>query len=370
MATKKLTNTAINNQIIGHKDASLEMKRVFKDIDLSDNRVVVDKLFEYPNVREEYLNTLQRKVITTKFYSKIKQNPLKMLKKGMLPFGASIEQSYVEASEATAFNEHYVGSNSVESDLIGSKKPTVHVNYISRNFAWKWKVSISDVQLKTAFLSQFGLSELIGQLINSNLRGVYRKEFQGMKGILHKYCDGWTNKDAGNGLDTTKRQYLQESQYIKFKAGTTINEKVKTIRALSDRLTFESDKYNIAGVQQFGLIDDIVILTTPEFKAELDVDLLAIAFNMDKADIKYRIILVDELPTTMKFSATATGAGTAVNGKAFAIIMDKEAIQAWDTVFEARIFENGDKMESNHFQHHQGYHCGNPFVNFIVLVQE
>ena len=51
--------------------------------------------------------------------------------------------------------------------------------------------------------------------------------------------------------------------------------------------------FNIQGVNTFTNPQNIVILTTPEVAAMLDVELLATAFNMEKAEMGRRIVKID-----------------------------------------------------------------------------
>lgn len=368
------TNNEITKQII--ENGSLEMKRVFDGVDLSNSKDVQDILFSYSIVKNEYITTLINKIVETRIYSKIKENPLKIFYKGLMPYGYTLEQMYVEASKGVNFNDNFLGAGgSDENDLIGKLVPKVYSNYISKNYAYKYKISISDLQLRTAFNSNDGLSLLIDQLLNANIRGAYRDEFKDIKTIIKKLCIGYReNSSAGSTADGgDKTQYLQPSQVIDTSLildGTIgIKNLCTTLRALAGRLSFESTKYNISGLNQFSNIEDMVFITTPEVKAQIDVDFYASLFHIEKGDVKFRIVEVDELPLASEIRTKTEGTQPAqitlknVQG----ILCDKWSIQAYDTLFETRVFENGDKLMMNHFLHKQGLVGGCPFVNFLVL---
>lgn len=51
---------------------------------------VIDVLDQYPTFKNEFINTLTNQVMKTVFYSKVFENPLKMLHGGMLEYGESI----------------------------------------------------------------------------------------------------------------------------------------------------------------------------------------------------------------------------------------------------------------------------------------
>ena len=81
----------------------------------------------------------------------------------------------------------------------------------------------------------------------------------------------------------------------------------KAIRTLAGKMAFPTDNYNSAGVKQWSERQQLIYITTPEEQAELDVEVLANAFQMDKADVNVRVIIVDELPTVFNVeSAKAT----------------------------------------------------------------
>ena len=74
--------------------------------------------------------------------------------------------------------------------------------------------------------------------------------------------------------------------------GSDIKAVVKKARALAKDMEFISPRYNIERVHTYTKLEDAYILTTPDMEAELDVDLLAGVFNLNKSDFKQRIITI------------------------------------------------------------------------------
>ena len=174
------TNAEILNTI--RANASMEYQsRVPEALGIGGN---VSQVFtQYPSMKNEFLNALTNKVARTLIYSKVFENPLKALHKGMLPYGYSIEQNYVEMAEGKGFWEHWDASGDEVKDLVGKKKPSIKLLYIERNFAMKYKTTISDQQLRTAFQSQDGLGRLVEQVVSSIYSKAYFDEFNMMKDI-------------------------------------------------------------------------------------------------------------------------------------------------------------------------------------------
>ena len=157
----------------------------------------------------------------------------------------------------------------------------------------------------------------------------------------------------------------------------------KAIRTLAGKMAFPTDKYNSAGVRQWSERQQLIYITTPEEQAELDVEVLANAFNMDKADVNVRVIVVDELPSVFNVeSAKATKQveyGTVLSCgldqtrdnrtcKCRGILMDSDFIQAYDTLIESRTFDNGEGLYTNYFFHKQGMMATCYFGQIVYLV--
>lgn len=319
-------------------------------------------LDEYPTHKNNFINTLTNKIGKELFFSKVFNNPYKMLHKGMLPYGKSIQEMFVEMAEKKGFDDHFTGSTTAEGDLIKAVKPNVKVDYATQNYAYKFKTSISDAQIRGAFTNQNGLSTLLDQIVNSLYSSSNFAEFEDMKKILTNYT-----KDSSNGstIGTGLVQQLYADATTKANCfvtmGASINGKelCKQIRAKSGRLTFPSRKYNLAGVNNWTNKEDLVLFVTPEIEAEIDVEVLASAFNVSSADVNVRTLLIDELGSTK-----ASGGNEVV-----AILADKDVIQAYDTVNQTRTFDNGDQLVINYFAHKQGIMTGCKFANAIVFVK-
>ena len=349
---------------------------------------------QYPTMKNEFLTALTNKIARTLFYSKVFDNPLKALHKGMLPYGYSLEQVFVNMAESKGFWEHWDASGDEVKDLVGKKKPDIKLLYIERNFAYKYKTTISDQQLRTAFHDQNGLSRLVEQVVSSVYSKAYFDEFNDMKRVLKAHAqaqyieyDTTTGKPVEKALSNTvlpggkNEAIMVLGEYSTQEAkGKAIS---KAIRTVAGKMAFPSDSYNSAGVQQWSERNQLIYITTPEEQAELDVEVLANAFNMDKADVNVRVIVVDELPTLFNVesekSAKQSQYGTVLSCalsatrdnrtcKCRGILMDADFIQAYDTLIESRTFDNGEGLYTNYFFHKQGIMSTCYFGQIVYLV--
>ena len=360
------TNKEVLNQIRDNATAEYQ-NRVAETSDVV-GRDVYTSLNDYPTAKNEFINTLTNKVIKTVFYSKVFNNPLKMLHRGTLEYGYSIEQLFVEMLEKKGFNEHFDGSNTVEGDLIKEAKAKVQAKYIEKNFAYKYKVTISEAQLRTAFTSATGLSDLINQLTSNLVSSAYFDEYEDMKQILMDAAKGVKRSIGSTGL--AEEVQLSEREVVNPMKQIAVSNNpaqlVETIRATVGRLSFPSTAYNMAGVRTWTRPEDIILITTPEQQAKMDVNVLAHAFNVSSADVKVRTIIVDELPST--FASDLSGSTS--EKQCLGLLADKDFIQAYDTLFETRTFENGERLSTNMFLHKHGIMATCFFANCLALVAE
>ena len=297
-------------------------------------------------------------------------------------------------AESKGFWEHWDTSGDAVKDLVGMKKPDIKLLYIERNFAYKYKTTISDQQLRTAFTEQNGLSRLVEQVVSSVYSKAYFDEFNDMKRILTAHAQAkYVGYDSSTGKPTEKALTNTVLPSGKNEAVMVLGEYAtqeakgkaisKAIRTLAGKMAFPTDYYNSAGVRQWSERQQLIYITTPEEQAELDVEVLANAFNMDKADVNVRVIVVDELPSVFNIeSAKATKQaiyGTVLSCgldqtrdnrtcKCRGILMDADFIQAYDTLIESRTFDNGEGLYTNYFFHKQGIMSTCYFGQIVYLV--
>ena len=385
------TNAEILNTIRANASSEYQ-ERVPEALGVGGN---VSNVFnQYPTMKNEFLQALTNKIARTLFYSKVFANPLKALHKGMLPYGYSLEQIFVNMAESKGFWEHWDVSGDAVKDLVGMKKPDIKTLYIERNFAYKYKTTISDQQLRVAFTEQNGLSRLVEQVVSSVYSKAYFDEFNDMKRILKAHAKAmYLGYDSSTGKATEKALSNTVLPNGKNEAVMVIGEYAtqeakgkaisKAIRTVAGKMAFPTDTYNSAGVNQWSERQQLIYITTPEEQAELDVEVLANAFNMDKADVNVRVIVVDELPSEFNIesakSAKQTEYGTVLSCalsatrdnrtcKCRGILMDSDFIQAYDTLIETRTFDNGEGLYTNYFFHKQGIMSTCYFGQIVYLV--
>jgi hypothetical protein len=125
------------------------------------------------------------------------------------------------------------------------------------------------------------------------------------------------------------------------------------MRATADELTFLSTKYNAAHMPTFAKREDLLIFCTPAFKAAVDVEALAAAFNLDQALMHGRIIAIPE----SQFGID--GAQAIMTTRDFFVMADQhfETTSAWNPV----------SLQNNYFLHHWQVISASRFVPAILF---
>ena len=306
--------------------ASSEYKNRIPNATKTNLLAVASMITDYPAAKNEFINVLTNQVVRTIFMDKLYSNPFKFFKKGSLPYGKSIE---------TSDSGSLIGKQPVDN---------VKVKYISENFRHKYKITISDEQLKGAFRSKDGLSALVNRLVVAPLNSAEFDEYMIMKGLISKM----------NMAEASITGYAALSENEKAKQLT------KVIKTYVGKMKFLSDNYNKGGVHTFSMPNELVILVTPETQAMLDVELLASAFHMDKAEVEGRLVLIDEFQKE-------SGGNYSEDTDTLAIIMDSNAVQFYESLNVSESFRNPEQLTTNMFFHRWGVAGACEFVNALKI---
>lgn len=361
---------ALINDVGGELKAELQPILDDETMTLSQkSRAVSTKLFSYSLLKNSFISALINKVFMTRFWSKAWENPLKMFVDSNITYGYTIEDLYVEASDAVDYTAHFEGGSSECDDIFKLVDNKVYANYLSINFEKKFKTSIKDFDLRRAFTSEYGLGDMIGQLMTKNIRGLYRLEYNLLKDMLTKYLKGLSQKDVGMGTSNTSTQFIQDSQVTKV-VGTTTKDLIENlllnIRIYGEQFEFESDKYNSAKVMQFSPMSDTVIVTTPQVYGHID-NYLAKTYNEDRVKILNKIILIDSLPDVNVIKSGDEGGTSYTSDKPIALLMDSKLLQLKPSLLEMREIENPNALAKNYFLHFHGLVGIVPFLNCKVF---
>jgi hypothetical protein len=230
-------------------------------------------IMDYPALQNEFLsaliNRIGRVIVTSKSYD----NPLAIFKRGIMEFGETIEEVFVAIA-----NPQQYDLDVAEQEVFKREIPDVRSAFHIMNYQKFYKVTIQNEQLRQAFLSVEGITDLIGRITEQLYTAANYDEFMTMKYMLAKeILNGHIGYTTVAGVSTEEQ----------------CKKTVSAIKTISNNMTFMSSNYNVAGVKTHTPKERQTVLISSQFDAILDTEVLAYAFNMSLADFNTRKILVD-----------------------------------------------------------------------------
>lgn len=300
-------------------------------------RSVGSILMQNPSLMNEFLSALCNRIGKVLINSRLYNNPWAVFKKGVLEFGEVVEDIFVNIADVYEF-DHEGGT-----DFAARKLPDVRASFYAMNYEVQYKVSVSPDMFKRAFLSESGIAELVAYITNSLYTAHANDEF-----LIMKYLLGVHILDG----------HLKPVQ-VDVTAGSE-KSVVKKFKEVSNKLTFLSPDYNIAGVHNFSDKGFQYLIINSAYDATYDVDVLASAFNMDKAEFAGHRKLVDSFgamdvarlkkmigsqPGYHEFSAAELTALDMIP----AVIVDQNWFQMYDQTLRYTDFFNPQALYYNYY---------------------
>ena len=216
-------------------------------------------------------------LIGTTVESDLFENPLAVLKKPAVRFGNS--------ERAVAFK--YLQAHSYAPDtetLLKVEKPEIVEWFYSVGTPRRYEFSWSRYELERAFASDgYGFDDMLTGMITQMYSSANYDE---MNIMLQMFAEANTRFSALYNYNLSAAPTTE----------ATAKELLTGIRAVAGRMKFPTTLYNHIDVPVHENGDGLVLFITPEAMANLDVQALAYVFQLDKADIQYRIIEVPEFP--------------------------------------------------------------------------
>ena len=364
MATKPkivtLTNSSVDVLNAIRNSATINYKNYVPVAtpDADSIREIGAIIMDMPQLQNEFLSALVNRIGRVLITSKMYDNPWSMFKKGLLEFGENIEEIFVNIAKPYQFDPAVA-----ETNLFKREIPDVRSAFHIMNYQKYYKSTIQNDQLRQAFLSWQGITDLIAKIVDAMYTGANYDEFQTMKYMLARHIL------AGHMYPVT------------IPAVTTANMKeiVATIKGVSNQLEFLSSKYNISGVQTHTPKADQYFIVDANFDATMDVEVLASAFNMDKAEFLGRRVLVDSFgsldtarlnvlfaddPT---YTALTSSEVTALNAIP-CIIVDRDWFMIFDNFYNFTEQYNGEGLYWNYWYHVWKTFSISPFHNNALFI--
>lgn len=334
--------------------------------DYQQNVPVVDKASDIPKVGEviygtpafsnQFINALVNRIAIVRVQSATFNNPYSILKKGYLEFGETVEDIFVSIAKAVDYTPEKATEREFKRTL-----PDIRSAFHTMNWRVMYPVTIQDEDLRQAFLSVDGVTDLIAKIVDSVYTAAEYDEFLLFKYLLIKAISHGKMKPSAIESDTD------------------LTASAVAFRSASNILPFMSSEYNEANVKTNTPKSRQIIFMDAKFNAQYDVNVLASAFNMDKADFMGRLFLIDNWTDfdNERFDIIRANSDgiEEITSAELALLNDVKAVLVDENWFQ--VYDNNNKFTEqyvasglywNYFYHVWKTVSSSPFANAIVFV--
>ena len=295
---------------------------------------VGEQILSFEAQANEFVNALINRIGLVFLNNRMATNPLAPLKKGRLAVGETIEEVYIDVIKSQVYDPV-----AAQDTLFKRHLPNVLSVFHTVNSELNYPLTISNEQLRKAFMSYDALDRFIAGLVDSLYKSATLDEFVQMKALM---------KEWG-----TQGRFLVEPITAVTDEASAKEAMVK-IKAVSDAMTIFSNAFNYAGVWTSTPKEEQYLITTPAINARLNVDVLAAAFNLDKAEFAGHIIVTDNL-------------GGLEDSGIEMILVDKNWYQCYDYLRTFKTAYNGEGLYWNYFYHVWMVYSLSPFANAVAF---
>lgn len=233
----------------------------------------------YQAVQESFFGLLKQ-IAYVATVTRTFNNPLAQLEGENMPLGYAGEETYINPVAGRQFDVNDFAG------ILQKYEADVKVQYLTVNMDLQYPVTLTRDKIRTAFNSWRDLEEFINGIVNALYNGAYIGMFNYTKALV------------SSAFKENKAQYVKVTKPTDEASGKAF---VKKLREMYTLFQLPSNSYNawakVGGegkpVTTWCAPEDIVLLIRADIMATVDVDVLAAAFNMDKADFIGRVITVD-----------------------------------------------------------------------------
>lgn len=284
--------------------------------------------------RNELIPALVNLIVAQSVNTGIFRNKLRGLKSERMDFGNAEQEIFLNMA-----NPYVYDPKAGVDVMYGIYESYVMAAYHKINFSQQYRVTIWYDDLRKAFLNNFGLRNLITAKVETLLSGYNWDEFLCMKQLLDSAYDSSVlypvTVEAVTTDDSAKALLTKVKEYI-------------------GKASFPNTSLNIAGSTAQSEPSDLLFITTPGVNANISVQALAYAYNMDKADVEVNTIIIDEFE----------------NPGIQAVLCDRRFFKVRDHFATMSDDRSGAGLRWNHYYTVQEMISYSPFYDAIVFTTD
>lgn len=242
-----------------------------------DNRSlhnIGEYIMSYEPYMNAYITALVNRIARVIVTSRVWKDKWAVFEMGKLDYGETVEEIFVNIAKP-----HSYDPAKAETQVFKREIPDVRAAFHSMNYQKFYKVTVSNDQLRQAFLSYYDMNELIARIVDSLYTGMNLDVFLTKKYMLAREA-------INGGIYTVVTKPISGD-------GADPDDAITKYRQYTNNLEFLKTLYNRAGVRNSTPISDQVIIVPNEAEATLGVKVLAAAFNLSEVDYISKRIPVD-----------------------------------------------------------------------------
>lgn len=359
---RRIENSTLNASTIDiinviRQNASYDYQQNVPEVaTVNDIPRVGEIIYGTPAFANQFINALVNRIAIVRVQSATFNNPYSILKKGYIEYGETVEDIFVSIAKAVDFNVEKAAKREFQRTI-----PDVRSAFHVMNWRVMYPVTIQDEDLRQAFLSIEGVQNLIAKIVDGVYTAAEYDEFLLFKYLLIKAISHGKMYPTSIGT------------------GADLSEAAVQFRGTSNLLPFMSSEYNEVGVKTNTPKARQVIFMDAMFNAQFDVNVLASAFNMDKADFMGRLFLIDNWTDfdNERFDIIRANSDgiEEVTADELALLANVKAVILDDNWFQ--VYDNNNKFTEkyvasglywNYFYHTWKTVSNSPFANAVVFV--
>lgn len=335
-------------------------------VDIPDNNESLHNIGEfilsYQPYQNAFLSALVNRIGRVIVTSKTWENPWAVFKRGRLEMGETVEEIFANIAKPHSYDPAVA-----EKEVFKREIPDVRAAFHTMNYQKFYKVTISNDQLRQAFLSYGELTDLIARIVDTLYTGMSLDEFLTMKYMVAR--------EALNG-----GIYTVVTTDIATDGG---EDAIMKYREYTNNLTFLKTIYNRAGVRNSTPIRDQIIIIPNKPESIMGVKVLANAFNINEVDYISERIAVDsftfdaddeerlaELFANDSSYEPFTEEEKQSLEKISAFKLDRDWFMNFDNFEQFTENYNGQGLYWQYFYHTWKTFSASPFANAVLFTSE
>lgn len=340
-----MSNSSIETKVTmlnGIRDVASDEYKNAVPIATKDNlRAVGNPIVTYQAFMNEFLTLFVNRIGMPIVRARSFRNPLAILKREGDPLGTDEQEYYVNPASGKDYNAR-------STDLLAQTDPEVKVAYHRINRQRRFAATIQFAVIRGAFLEWSGLDRLTDEVVKSLYNGNYIEEYQATKNIIVA------------GIADNTMPIIETTTPTDEASGKAF---MKTVKKIFGDFAFPRTQYNAWNLLvpndpkplvTYSNLTDIIFFVRNDINAEIDVEVLAKAYNLDKTNFVGKVIPVDNFGVGFE--------------NVLAVMCDKEYPVILDKLNIIEDFRNGSNLSVNYWLHVWQTISTSPLVNAVAFV--